>query len=74
MKPLLAFFLVLLYCNTPAKKENESSEWIQLFNGKDLKDWNVKITGYPTGDNFANTFKVENGVMKVSYEEYKQFR
>ncbi len=48
-------------------------EWIQLFNGVDLNDWKVKITGYPTGENFGNTFRVEDGRMKVGYEAYDEF-
>lgn len=47
--------------------------WINLFNGKDLKDWTVKIAKHDVGDNFANTFRVENGVMKVSYDGYDTF-
>ena len=47
-----------------------ADEWIQLFNGKDLKDWKVKITGYDLGENFGDTFRVENGVMKVAYDKY----
>jgi hypothetical protein len=54
--------------NDPNKKE-----WIRLFNGKDLKDWSPKITGYGLNDNFGNTFRVENGVMKVGYEKYDKF-
>lgn len=54
--------------NDPNKKE-----WIQLFNGKDLKDWSPKITGYDLNDNFGNTFRIENGVMKVGYEKYDKF-
>jgi hypothetical protein len=49
-------------------------EWIPLFNGKDLDGWTPKITGYALGDNFGNTFRVENGVMKVGYEKYDEFR
>lgn len=48
-------------------------EWISLFNGKDLSGWTVKITGHPLGQNFGNTFRVEDGVLKVSYDDYKQF-
>lgn len=47
--------------------------WIQLFNGKDLDGWTPKITGYALGDNFGNTFRVENGMLKVGYEKYDQF-
>lgn len=48
--------------------------WINLFNGKDLKDWKVKINGHPLNDNYANTFRVENGVMKVSYDGYSEWK
>ena len=50
-----------------------AENWIQLFNGKDLKDWAVKINGYDLNDNFGNTFRVENGIMKVSYDRYDKF-
>ena len=49
------------------------SEWISLFNGKNLSGWTVKITGHPLGKNFADTFRVEEGILKVSYDDYKQF-
>jgi len=47
--------------------------WISLFNGKDLTGWTPKIKGYELGNNFGETFRVEDGVMKVSYDQYKQF-
>ncbi len=66
--------------DTPAadsKKEDSQGEekWIQLFNGKDLTGWTAKITGYELGDNYADTFRVEDGVLKVVYEKdkYKSF-
>lgn len=54
--------------NNPAEKE-----WTQLFNGRDLTGWEVKIRGYDLNDNFGNTFRVENGLLKVGYEKYDQF-
>jgi hypothetical protein len=47
--------------------------WINLFNGKDLKDWTVKIAKHDLGENYANTFRVEDGIMKVSYDGYPSF-
>jgi len=47
--------------------------WISLFNGKDLSGWTPKIKGYELGENFGETFRVENGVMKVSYDQYSKF-
>jgi len=73
MKFLLPLCLLLLGCENPTQLQKPSGEWIQLFNGKDLKDWKVKITGYPLEENYGNTFRVENGVLKVSYDHYKNF-
>lgn len=64
--------IVLVSCN---QKKSDSvktpeGEWIQLFNGNDLNDWTVKITGYESGDNFGNTFRVEDDMIKVRYQAY----
>lgn len=48
-------------------------EWIQLFNGKNLEGWTPKIKGCALNDNFGNTFRVEDGVLKVSYSQYEEF-
>ena len=45
--------------------------WIQLFNGKDLTGWTPKIRYSDAGDNYGNTFRVEDGVLKVAYEKDK---
>jgi len=55
------------------EETDEPSEWIQLFNGKDLEGWTPKIRGYALGENYGNTFRVEDGVIKVSYDEYEEF-
>lgn len=46
------------------------SEWIQLFNGKDLTGWTPKIRGHKLGDNYADTFRVTDGLLSVSYDQY----
>ncbi len=71
----IAFLLGFLAMAQPSHCEEatEDSEWIQLFNGKDLEGWTPKIKGYELGDNFGNTFRVEDGVIKVSYDEYEEF-
>ncbi len=61
---ILSFFMV------NAQKKSKAKKWIQLFNGKNLEGWTVKIKDHPANDNFGNTFRVENGVMKVSYDQY----
>jgi hypothetical protein len=47
--------------------------WIPLFNGKDLDGWTVKVAKHPLGVNYADTFRVENGVIKVAYDKYGKF-
>ncbi len=62
--------LILLGCGS---QQPPAPEWIQLFNGKDIDDWTVKIRGFEAGDNFNNTFRVEDGLLKVRYDEYDDF-
>jgi hypothetical protein len=52
---------------TAAPRQNT---WIQLFNGRNLDGWQVKIRGYDAGENVGDTFRVENGVIKVAYDRY----
>jgi hypothetical protein len=47
--------------------------WISLFNGKDLSDWTPKIAGLAVNDNYRDTFRVENGLLSVSYSKYDKF-
>jgi len=73
MKFLFTILVIAACGNTAINKGPVNDKWIQLFNGKNLDGWKMKITGYPLGENFGNTFRVENGVMKVSYDQYKAF-
>lgn len=65
-----ALALLILAAQAPA----EQKDWIQLFNGRDLTGWDVKITGRELNDNFANTFRVEDGLLKVRYDGYDAFQ
>jgi hypothetical protein len=56
-----------------ADDAEDKGEWIQLFNGKNLDGWKVKITGYDLGDNYGDTFRVEDGILKVCYDQYEKF-
>ena len=70
MKKIVTIFLLLKTISSLAQKKMKAEKWIKLFNGKDLKDWTVKIKDHPVNDNFGNTFRVENGAIKVSYDQY----
>lgn len=70
------FFLSILFlasCSLAFGQNPYPVKWKQLFNGKNLKGWAPKIKGYAYGDNFGNTFRVENGVIKVDYDAYDTF-
>lgn len=56
-----------------AETESTAGAWKSLFNGKDLTGWKVKIAGYELNENFGDTFRVEDGVLKVCYDEYDKF-
>ncbi|MFL3657466.1 MAG: DUF1080 domain-containing protein [Opitutales bacterium] len=68
---LLPVIVVLLSC--VGCKESAQNEWVPIFNGKDLSGWTIKICGYPLGENYKNTFVVEDGMMRVDYSEYEKF-
>ena len=65
--------MVLRAASSFAEDDTPEGEWRQLFNGKDLTGWKVKITGHELGDNFGNTFRVEDGLLKVAYDRYDKF-
>jgi hypothetical protein len=51
----------------------QPDQWISLFNAKDLSGWTVKVAQHPLGENYADTFRVEDGVIKVAYDKYRLF-
>jgi len=71
---VLCLALMSTLCGCAAEQAGPSkSRWTSLFNGKDLEGWNIKITGHELNDNYGNTFRVENGILKVSYDQYDKF-
>ena len=75
IKFIIAVYLIanlFTNCNS-AKQLNVSTNWQQLFNGSDIKDWIVKIHHHEVGENFGNTFRVEDNIIKVRYDKYGDF-
>lgn len=64
---------ILLSLSACAPRKIAANKWIQLFNGKDLKNWDIKITKHDLNDNYGNTFRVEDGLLKVRYDQYSNF-
>jgi len=50
-----------------------AGDWIQLFNGKDLTGWTPKFAKHDLGENFNNTFRAEEGLLKVRYDKWETF-
>jgi len=57
----------------PVRNDPSQKEWIQLFNGRDLNDWLIKFSKHDLGDNFNDTFRVENGLLEVRYDKWTKF-
>ncbi|SEN13765.1 protein of unknown function [Chitinophaga rupis] len=70
--PRTLAFLLLVIIFHPAAQAQEQ-QWIPLFNGTDINDWIVKIHHHETGDNFGNTFRVQDSMIQVRYDQYGNF-
>jgi len=70
---LLPLLFLFFSCTTPPQEDSHAESWISIFNGKALKDWDIKIRGHELNHNFANTFQVEDGLLKVKYDGYEKF-
>ncbi|MEN6578225.1 MAG: DUF1080 domain-containing protein [Phycisphaerales bacterium] len=47
--------------------------WISLFNGTDLNGWTPKFAGSELGVNYKDTFRVQDGLLTVAYDQYEKF-
>ncbi|CAM3751099.1 DUF1080 domain-containing protein [Sphingobacterium prati] len=76
MKRLICIILAITFIFSSCigkKGQRDSTDWKSLFNGKDIKDWFVKIHHHEVGVNFGNTFSVEDGIIKIRYDQYEDF-
>ena len=73
MCQLLALLIGCAFAAPAFAEDKPEDEWVPLFNGKNLDGWTPKIKGYELGDNFGNTFRVEDGLLKVRYDKYDKF-
>ncbi len=72
---IIVFPLILpsCYSNKVSVKHKAINKWVGLFNGRNLDGWKPKIVGYNLGENFGNTFRVENGILSTRYDKYDSF-
>lgn len=75
--PILCPLFFLFACgnapDTSAPEPVDQETWTELFNGKDLEGWTPKFQHHEAGDNYANTFRVEDRTILVSYADYDTF-
>ncbi|UNY99472.1 DUF1080 domain-containing protein [Zhouia spongiae] len=74
----LSVFTLFFSCKNEKKENTEPRKtvtlnWEQLFNGKDLSGWTPKISKHELGNNFGETFRIEDGKMIVRYDQYEAF-
>lgn len=76
-RPVLTYIIsfsisIIAACHSKNAAQT-SGNWISLFNGKNINDWIVKIHHHDVGENFGNTFRAEDDVIKVRYDQYGDF-
>ena len=67
-----AVFAAACLTVTPASVAGHGP-WKSIFNGKDLTGWTAKITGQKLGEDTKNIYRVEGGMLRVSYDGYQAF-
>ena len=73
---ILCVLLIGVLCAAGCAAEQAGpgeARWIRLFNGKDLTGWTPKLAKHELGENFKDTFRVEDGLLTVAYDQYDQF-
>lgn len=71
----LFFVLAILLnaCGTRADESNKE-EWIDLFDGSDIKHWTPKFAGAELGLNLKDRFIVKDSLLSVRYAERDSFQ
>jgi hypothetical protein len=75
---ILLTALALASLLAPAQRQSapndpKREDWIQLFNGKSLDGWTPKFAKHDIGENFNDTFRVDNGLLEVRYDKWTKF-
>lgn len=75
MKKIIKFLMVvsIIFPTVASSASSDDKDWVALFDGKSLKGWTPKFTGYALGENYKNTFKVVDGLLTVDYSKYEKF-
>lgn len=76
MYKLFILLIAFSFACKPAVKDAEvvvaqdEPTWQKIFNESSLDFWTVKINKHPIRTNYGNTFRVEDGMLKIRYDQY----
>ena len=75
MRTLLTALMLTIQASTiPADwRTAPPADWQPMFDGRTLDGWVVKLAHHDLGDNYAETFRVADGVIRVDYDKYGDF-
>ncbi|HRG81591.1 MAG TPA: DUF1080 domain-containing protein [Chitinophagaceae bacterium] len=68
-----ALVCALISCTSSTREQKSEETWLPIFNSKDLSNWDIKIKGFPVGENYKKTFRVEDSMIRVVYSDYEKF-
>ena len=68
----LATLFIMAFFHLAAAGPNDT-DWIQLWDGDNLDDWEIKIAGRELNENWNNTFRSVDGNLEVNYDDYSGF-
>ena len=57
----------------PSSLLPDDAQWLELFDGKSLEGWTPKFTHHKIGKNLNDTFRAENGVLSVNFDNWESF-
>lgn len=63
---------IFLLAVLPAAAQT-AGDWVPIFNGRNLDGWTAKLAHHEVRDNFGDTFRIENGILRVVYDKYPEF-
>ncbi|MBO0324081.1 DUF1080 domain-containing protein [Muricauda sp. CAU 1633] len=70
---LLALQFMACLNKKPVQTNPEEETWVSLFNGENLEGWEMKFSGQDLNVNYKNTVRAEDGILKLSYDDYDTF-
>ena len=60
-------------CSGESPAWNEDDAWVDLFDGHSLTGWTPKIRGEAWGEDARQTFRIEDSLLSVNYDQYEGF-